>query len=203
MTTVRWLTFAVWAGAAASALFWGLRLFVHSAPAPRDTRVVAIAASPQGDLSRLFGSDAPAIAAAGPAAGSRFHLLGVVAPRSAASTREGLALIAVDGKPARSYRIGAQVDGDLVLQQVRPRGVSLGPRDGVANISLEIPPPVAAATGALPLRSPPAPTPPSPVAPNFRPPFGAAVPGGPAQPQPDDAEPPPASPAGGSALPTL
>jgi general secretion pathway protein C len=195
MMTARWLAFAVWAGVAASALFWGLRWFVHPAPAPGFTRVVATAASPQGDLSRLFGGDAPAVAAAAPAAASRFHLLGVVAARSDAAAREGLALIAVDGKPARSYRIGAPVDGDLVLQDVRPRGVSLGPRDGAAKVKLEIPPPVAAATGTLPLQS--APTPPAP--PVVRPSFGAVAPA----PSPVEAEPQPAAPDAGHPLPTL
>jgi general secretion pathway protein C len=194
MMTARWLAFAVWAGAAASALFWGLRWFVHPVPAPGFTRVVATAASPQGDLSRLFGGDAPAVAAAAPAAASRFHLLGVVAPRGDASAREGLALIAVDGKPARSYRVGAPVDGDLVLQDVRPRGVSLGPRDGAANVKLEIPPPVAAATGTPPLQGAPVPAP----APVVRPAFGA-VPSAP----PAEAEPQPAAPAVGHPLPTL
>ena len=197
MMTARWLAFAVWACAAASALFWGLRWFVHPAPAPGFTRVVATAASPQGDLSRLFGGDAPAVAAAAPAAASRFHLLGVVAPRSDTASREGLALIAVDGKPARSYRIGAVVDGDLVLQDVRPRGVSLGPRDGAANVKLEIPPPVAAATGTLPL--PGAGMPPA-AAPVVRPSFGAVAPA----PAPAvEAEPQPAAPAVGHPLPTL
>jgi general secretion pathway protein C len=60
------------------------------------------------------------------------------------------ALISVDGKPAKAFRIGALVDGQNVLQSVHARGASLGPRGGPTAIALNIPPPVAAATGQLP-----------------------------------------------------
>lgn len=110
-----------------------------------------MAPSARGDLTRLFGVDAAPVAAAAQApADSRFRLIGVAAPRA---TGEGLALIAVDGKPPRAYRVGASVDGDTVLQAVRARGATLGLRGGPAVVTLEIPPLPAAATGALPLPS--------------------------------------------------
>jgi general secretion pathway protein C len=61
-----------------------------------------------------------------------------------------VALIAVDGKPPRAFRIGSVVDGQNVLKTVNARGATLGPRDGAALVALNLPPPPAAATGTLP-----------------------------------------------------
>ncbi|MDE2456975.1 MAG: hypothetical protein KGL43_25575, partial [Burkholderiales bacterium] len=143
----RWWSFAVWALVALSAFFWGLHWVVATARAPAGTRVVALDATPRGDLTRLFGAAVVAQAAAPAPEAARFKLLGVVAPRPGAAQGEGLALIAVDGKLARSYRPGAKVDGDWVLQSVQMRGASLGPAGGATRLALEIPPPAAAAVG--------------------------------------------------------
>ena len=159
----RWVTFFVWAAVAATALFWGLRLVVKPAPAPAHLQVADGTAALRGDLTRLLGVDAPvamADAAPEPAADARFNLVGVVSPRASLSAplaaREGLALIAVDGKPPRAYRVGAVVDGQTVLQSVQPRGAALGLRDGPVQVALKIAPPAPAAMGTLP---PPVPLP--------------------------------------------
>ena len=148
----RWFAFMAWALVAASAAAWGLKLFVNSPTAPPQTQVIAPSAALRGDLTRVFGADAPATSANAPpepAASSRFQLVGVVAPRAGTAVGQGLALIAVDGKAARAYRIGAVVEGETVLQSVRARGASLGPRGGVATVALEIPALPPAATGTL------------------------------------------------------
>jgi general secretion pathway protein C len=77
-------------------------------------------------------------------ADARFRLIGVVAPRAAAAGRQGLALIAMDGKPAKAYRVGSEVDAGLVLQAVHARGASLGPRGQAAVVDLALPVPPAA-----------------------------------------------------------
>jgi general secretion pathway protein C len=149
----RWLAFVIWAAVAASAVAWALRLGVPSRGAPAYTVPVDTAVSGRADLTRLFGvpTAAPAQQAeALPPADTRFKLVGVVAPRSSFFPGQGLALIAVDGKPARAYRVGAVVDGETVLQEVRPRGASLGPRGAAATVALEIPPLAPPATGTLP-----------------------------------------------------
>lgn len=149
----RWVTFLVWAGVAASAVAWGLKVFVQPPAAPPHTLVAEIGTVPRGDLTRLLGADAPVPVAATapvPAADARFKLVGVVSPRSPQAAREGLALIAVDGKPPRAYRVGALVDGAHVLQAVSPRGATLGPADGAALVALNLPPPAPAATAVLP-----------------------------------------------------
>jgi len=158
--SARWWTLVVWALVAASALAWGFRIFVRPPPAPPQARVAGNDAPVLGDLTRLLGPDAPppvAQAAQEPAADARFKLIGVVNPRSPQAAREGVALIAVDGKPARAYRIGAVVDGANVLQRVDARGASLGPARGPAAIALKVPPPAPAATAVLPPATPPVP----------------------------------------------
>jgi len=150
---LRWWTFVVWALLAASALAWGLKIFVQPQPAPPQALVAETGTSARGDLTRLLGADAPPVlvqAPPEPAADARFQLLGVVSPRAPQAAHEGLALIAVDGKPPRAYRVGAPVDGPHVLQGVEPRGATLGPRGGAAMIALKLPPPAPAATGVLP-----------------------------------------------------
>jgi general secretion pathway protein C len=163
--SARWWTLIAWALAAASALFWGLKLFVPAAPLPPRTQVAGVAAAPQGDLTRLLGADPPPpTVAAEPAPDARYQLVGVVSPRANQAPREGLALIAVDGRPPKVFRVGAVVDGQNVLQTVGLRNATLGPRDGAALVALNIAPPPPAATGALPPAViPTSPPPPPPV----------------------------------------
>jgi general secretion pathway protein C len=139
---VRLLAFVIWAAVAASAVFWLLRLWSSSPMAPAHTVAVATTAPPRGDLTRVFGAPpaaaGPAAAPTQPALASRFKLLGVASPRDG-SDRTGLALIAVDDKPARGFKVGAVIDGDLVLQSVHPRGAALGPSGSAPAVSLELP----------------------------------------------------------------
>jgi general secretion pathway protein C len=74
----------------------------------------------------------------------------VVSPKATQAAREGLALIAVDGKPPRAYRVGAVIEGTHVLKSVSARGAMLGLKDGGAQFGLSVAPLAAAATGSLP-----------------------------------------------------
>lgn len=147
--------FVIWAAVAGSVVFWAMRLFVQPVAAPAHTTVVSSASGFKGDLTRLFGVDETPPMAAGPAgapaasADARFRLIGVVAPRSLAAQGEGLALIAMDGKPPRAYRVGTAVDGDMVLLAVHSRGASLGPRGQPAQVDLSLPALPPPATGSL------------------------------------------------------
>ena len=146
--------FVIWALVAATAVFWGLRLWAHAPAAPAYAVPVGDAAAARGDLTRLLGS-APASAVAAtatPEAASRFRLLGVVAPKDSTGPAgaHGVALIAVDGKIAKAYAVGSQLDGDLVLRSVSLRTASIGSTQGAPVITLELPPLAAAATGTLP-----------------------------------------------------
>lgn len=183
--SARWWAFGLWAAAAALVVFWALKFFVPTTTAPNHTVVAAAAAMPRGDLTRLFGADAPEPVdeeeeAAPAAESSRFQLLGVVAPKGGSTWGQGVALIVVDGKPAKAFRVGAVVDGDLVLREVRQRGADLGPRTGDARVALEVPPLAAAATGTLPAAGANLPPPPPGALNGTVPAFAAqALPGAP------------------------
>lgn len=178
----------MWALAAASALFWGLRLFAASRPLPERTPVAARAPAARGDLVRLLGADPPppvVQAEAEPPPDNRFQLIGVVAGPTPSAAREGVALIAVDGKAPKAFRVGAVVEGQTVLKTVAARGATLGPRDGPAQVTLNLAPVAPAATGTLPTAAAEMPTAPGqlrmspPTAPRFIPPTAAL----PVQPQ--------------------
>lgn len=168
--------FVIWALVAATAVFWGLRLWTRPAAAPPYTVPVGDVAVARGDLSRLLGAT-PATAAAvvaTPEVASRFRLIGIMAPKSAAASAQpgqGVALIAVDGKPPKAFVVGSSLDTNLVLQSVSLRTAAIGPVQGAPAVTLELPPLVAAATGSLPALGGGAPrNPAAPVAPAFVPP---------------------------------
>ena len=126
----------VWGVVAFSAVTWGLR---WSATGTSPSNATAAAqALPEVDVSaaaRSLGA-APVQAAAAPTLASRFQLQGVMAGGPDA----GAALIAVDGKPAKPYRVGAVVADGLVLQSAQGRRVTLGAAmDGPQTFMLELP----------------------------------------------------------------
>ena len=129
--------------AGASAVYWGLKWPSGGAPSSAAQLGVADAAptNPQALARALGGGNAvaapqAAVVAVASMAG-RLALVGVVANRS----RGGAALISIDGKPARPYRVGARVDDALVLQSVAPRRAVLADTlQGPASLTLELPP---------------------------------------------------------------
>lgn len=147
--------FVIWALVAATAVFWGLRLLVRAPAAPSYAVAVGDAAAVRADLSRVLGSAPVAAAAtvAAPEVSSRFKLIGIMAPKgtqaATAPAGSGVALIAVDGKPAKAFVVGSTLDANLVLQSVSLRTASLGPAQGPASVKLELPALPAAATGTL------------------------------------------------------
>ena len=135
------VTFALAALAAASAAYWVLKSSGTSAPATALPVALASAtpADPQAVARALGGGVvlAPTPGEVAPAA-SRYVLTGVVADRS----NRGAALISVDGKPAKPVRVGASLDGGLVLKSVAGRRAVLATGvDAPAMVTLELPPP--------------------------------------------------------------
>jgi general secretion pathway protein C len=158
-------TTGLWALAAGAAVFWALRL---SSPADA---VAAAAAMPRPSVTadaeavgRLLGVvSAQAAAPAAPEAASRFALVGVVADPS----NQGAALIAIDGKPPKPFRVGSRVGDNYVLQSVGVRAATLGAQaDGPpaftlqlpvrAPISVGLPPPPISGVSPAPAPPPPA-----------------------------------------------
>jgi general secretion pathway protein C len=135
-------TFALAALAALSGTYWVLKSTdansVSTAPPAAGSSFAAL--DPQSVARALGGGNAGAPAPGGPltsAGRTPYVLVGVLAD----SQRGGAALIAVDGKAAKPYRVGATVDGNLVLQSVVGRAAVLGTAvDGPAHVTLELPP---------------------------------------------------------------
>ncbi|HEX2547802.1 MAG TPA: type II secretion system protein N [Ramlibacter sp.] len=140
--TVRGATFALWALAAASAVYWGLQLTGGrgSASVPATAQRQVAAADPVA-IARVLGGTATASATAAapqPTLASRLQLVGVAA---GASSGQGAAVIAVDGKPARPYRVGSVIEEGLVLLAVRGRQATLAAQpNGPPILTLELPP---------------------------------------------------------------
>ncbi len=129
----------IWAAVAASVVYWALQLGVRATPVPAGAQVANAAPPPAGSLARLLGAvpvQAVAQEAAAPA-DARFRLVGVVAPRPGGSG--GLALISIDGKPARAVSVGREVEPGLRLLTVSHRQAELGAA-GAPGMVLALPP---------------------------------------------------------------
>lgn len=151
----RVVTFVVWALVAASGVFWGVRLLAQPSAGPAVVVAVGDALSASADVTRLLGEsleeEAP-VAAAAPAVSSRFQLTGVMAPKN--RNDYGLAVISIDGNPPSVYRVGAAIEGDLMLREVSRRTATLASaldsNNSASSFVLELPPLAVAATGVLP-----------------------------------------------------
>jgi len=172
---LRLATFAVWALAAACTAYWGLKFVtVLSSPGVAVPEAAPLPADPA-RTAALLGA-VPAVAMAAPAVNlaSRFALIGVAAGVSQA----GAALISVDGKPAKPYRVGTVVDEGYVLQSVAGRrAVLAAAMDAAPALTLELPLNAAAPVGAETARVGAAPAVP-PVAPRAAPAAPVLAPSG-------------------------
>ena len=108
------MTLLVWALAAASVVFWGLKLSATGNPP---------LVPPVTDQAQA-GADAGLMALVG---------------RVASVARRGVALITVDGKPARAVKVGTSLEDGLLLQSVTPRSATLASdMNGPARFVLEL-----------------------------------------------------------------
>ena len=136
--SLRVTTFLLAALAAASAAYWVLKGLAAVPAGPQSPPVYASVMPAQPQLvARLLGGGQTVLAAAqAETAASRFKLTGVVANRA----KGGVALISVEGKPAKPYRVGERVNDALVLQSVAPRSASLAANmDAPASFTLDLP----------------------------------------------------------------
>ncbi|MEO8012702.1 general secretion pathway protein C [Polaromonas sp.] len=133
------MTFAISALAAASVVYWGLKVWGLSTPAvPAATLVEPMPAVSSQAIARALGGGMAPVATASTAApaASRYNLIGVVAGR----IRAGAALISVDGQDAKPVRVGTLVDNEMVLESVNGRQAVLSSSTGSpAKLTLEMP----------------------------------------------------------------
>ena len=138
----RLAAFAVALLLAASVVFWVLRWPVPDAGAALPLASVGeeLPTASTAVVTRLLGAVPASLetaAAATPDASSRFALTGIVALGSG----RGVALVSIDGKPAKPYRMGSQLEEGWVLQSVAQRSVALGlDASGPVRLKLELPP---------------------------------------------------------------
>jgi general secretion pathway protein C len=135
---LHFVNFLVWAGVAFSAVV----LLLHwSAGAQEGVPLVASTEQKQvaPDVEALAVSKALGAApvqSASASLASRFVLVGVMD----GGPSQGVALISVDGKPAKPYRVGQTVSDGFVLVGTGPKKAELGPQLGAAaTLLLELP----------------------------------------------------------------
>ena len=137
---LRWVTAMVWALAAGSVVFWGLRMGDGRSTQPLSLRASADAGADasnrQASLARFLGATNSVAENQAPTpAVSRFSLVGVVA-----EGQNGVALLVVDGKPAKPYRVGSRIDDSTVLRAVGSRHAELAATmDAATGQRLELP----------------------------------------------------------------
>jgi general secretion pathway protein C len=133
----------LWLAAGLSAGYWALQALSQGRVTPLVASAAPLQAPEPSTVARALGAmPAAPVAAAGVApvvdAASRYRLIGVVA----SGTDRGAALISVDGQPPKPYRVGAALEGGLVLKSLGARQARLAPTSGAGNpIDLALPPP--------------------------------------------------------------
>lgn len=129
----------LWLGAGLGAGYWVLLAWGRTPVTPVAAAPMALPVVDTAAVARALGLlplVVPDPTPAPVAVASRYALLGVVST----GARQGAALIALDGQPARPYRVGAMLDGGLVLQAVDRRGARLGPAlQGPTTVELALP----------------------------------------------------------------
>lgn len=134
---LRLTSLLVWAVVAYSAvvfaLQWGGGVPVDAVVAGSEQKQV----SPDVDsLSASKALGAAPVQSASASLASRFVLVGVMD----GGPSQGVALISVDGKPAKPFRLGQTVSDGLVVVGTGPKKAELGPQMGVtSSLVLELP----------------------------------------------------------------
>jgi len=116
-------------------LHWPSREVGRELPAPSASNDAVLAKAD--DVARFLGAvAAPMGNAVAVDAASRIRLTGIIAsPRG-----QGIALLSIDGKPPKPYRVGSTLEEGLVLQSVEARRVALSSdAKGPVRMRLELP----------------------------------------------------------------
>jgi len=130
----------LWLAAGLSGGYWALKALGRSPVTEVAAPATQGVSSDVTSVARALGGLPPAQAASSaPAPVVRYSLLGVADQPGL----QGSALIALDGQLPRPYRVGALIEGGLVLQSVDRRTARLGvSMDGPTTVELSLPPAV-------------------------------------------------------------
>jgi general secretion pathway protein C len=123
---------------AATVVFWAMHWPMREAgrplPLPSAHEDVPLASATV--VAQLLGAGALPVPVALEAS-SRFRLTGVISSGGGG----GVALVSIDGKPPKPYRVGSTLEEGLVLQSVEQRRVALAAdAHAPASMHLELPP---------------------------------------------------------------
>ena len=133
-----WVAGALWLAAGLGAGYWMLLAAGRSPVTPMSVEAPPAVEVDTTSVARVLGAvpEAAQSPVAPVVTGTQYNLSGVVA----ANAPDGAALIAVNGQPPRPYRVGASIEGGLVLQSVSRRGARLGASvTGPATVELTLP----------------------------------------------------------------
>lgn len=119
-------TFVLFIAVCISAAYWAMQLFkppLRPVAAPPTVQY-----APRLDAAAALFGGRPAIAIVG-----NLQLKGVVASNNMA---ESVAILAVDGKPARAVKVNAEAAPGVKVMEVQPRYVLLSEKGGVTRVEL-------------------------------------------------------------------
>ena len=135
--TIRFFTLLVWLLVGLCAAYWAFK-FVTTKP----VEVTAALAAPtvpvdSKAVGKLLGAtDSVAIKSTNTQASTKLALFGL----ANSADGQGYALIALDGKPAKPYRVGSLVADDLLLKSISKTGVMLAASlNALDGVMLELP----------------------------------------------------------------
>lgn len=135
--TLRLFTLVVWLAVGLCAAYWAFKFVTTKhveATAALPAPTVAVDSEAVGKL--LGATDIVAVKVINTPASTKFVLFGL----ASTARGQGVALIALDGKPARPYRVGSLVADDLVLKSISKTGVILAVSlQAAEGMTLELP----------------------------------------------------------------
>jgi general secretion pathway protein C len=135
--TLRLFTLSVWLWVGLSGAYWAFKFVTTQ----RVEATAALAASTivvdSKAVAKLLGAtDNIAVKPINTVASNKFFLFGLASSASG----QGVALIALDGKPAKPYRVGSLVADDLLLKSISKTGVMLATSlKATEGVTLELP----------------------------------------------------------------
>ena len=154
-----WVSAALWAALAYSAVAWGLVWFTPHSPAlavhtlvtnepgptPLDPQALSVALAGPGPGAALQAAPTQDLSALSSA---RMRLSGLIYAKpsstrssSSASNAQAMALLSVDDRAPKAYRLGQAIEPGLYVVAIEPRTVKLGPTpSGEATLTLSLPP---------------------------------------------------------------
>lgn len=153
----RIFSFITWALCAMGIAYWGMTWLASPLPVPAHAVLAGLSGMPASDPRRLLSLSEQALAREEPtvsqsAISQRVQLIGLMAG-TPQHPHAGIALLTVDGKPAKAYRVGQAIGSEWVVLSIAKQGVSIGMPGDTEGVTLAAQSLPAPNTGSLPALS--------------------------------------------------